>query len=132
MVNNKSKSEKPLVLVADPDAAVRELVSHFVREAGYEVICTTEGYEALDTARKLLPVAVLADVLLPKLDGLALCRLLKGDPQTQHIVTVVVFSVLAAEERSKRAGADAFIKKPLEKNRVLRILEKATSGGARN
>ena len=129
MANNKSKSVKPLILIADPDAAVRELVSQFVSEAGYEVVCTTEGYEALDTARKLLPAAVLADVLLPKLDGLALCRLLKGDPDTQHIVTVVVFSVLAAEERSKRAGADAFIKKPLEKNRVLKILERATAAG---
>lgn len=132
MANNKSKSDKPLVLVADADEAVRDLVSHYMTEAGYDVICAKEGYEALDTARKVLPIAVFADVLLPKLDGLALCRLLKGDPDTQHIVTVIVFSVLAAEERSKRAGADAFLKKPLEKNRVLKVLEKATTGGTRD
>lgn len=126
MANNKPKSDKPLVMIADPDVAVRELVSHFIVEAGYEVVFASEGYEALDGARKMLPIAVLADVLLPKLDGLALCRLLKGDPETQHIITVIVFSVLAAEERSKRAGADAFLKKPLERTRVLKVLRNAT------
>ncbi len=126
MADKKATEKKSIVMVADPDFAVRELVSHFLIEAGYEVVFASDGYDALDNARKLLPVAILADVLLPKLDGLALCRILKNDEQTQHIITVIVFSVLAAEERSKRAGADAFLKKPLEKTRLLRILQKAT------
>jgi CheY-like chemotaxis protein len=115
-----------VVMVADADANVRELVGRFVREAGYTVTFAKEGYEALDNARRKPPLAILADVMLPRLDGLALCRLLKGDPVTEHIITVVVFSVLAAEEQAKKAGADAFVQKPLEKTRLLKILEEAT------
>jgi two-component system response regulator MprA len=111
-----------LIMIADADPYVREMVSRFLTEAGYEVTTAVDGYDALDNARRALPRAILADILLPRLDGLALCRLLKGDPDTQEIVTVVVFSVLAAEEKAKRAGADAFLRKPLEKSRVLNTL----------
>jgi CheY-like chemotaxis protein len=123
-----TKKSPPLVMIADADANVRELVSRFIQEAGYAATLAVDGYDALDNARKLLPVAILADMLLPRLDGLALCRILKGDPQTKHIITVIVFSVLSAEERAKKAGADAFVLKPLEKSRVLNVLKSAASG----
>jgi two-component system alkaline phosphatase synthesis response regulator PhoP len=112
-------------MVADADPHIRELAGYFLTEAGYTVTFETGGYEALDSARKAPPMAILADLLLNRLDGLALCRLLKGDPATQHIA-IIVFSVLAAEERARKAGADAFMLKPLEKNRLLMALEEAT------
>jgi CheY-like chemotaxis protein len=114
-----------LIMIADADPYVREMVSRFLTESGYAVTAVEDGYQALDGARKNLPRVILADILLPRLDGLALCRLLKGDPETADIVTVIVFSVLSAEERAKRAGADAFIKKPLERARLLATLEAA-------
>lgn len=116
---------KNLIMIADADPYVRDMVSRFLTESGYEVATAIDGYDALDSARLALPRAILADVLLPRLDGLALCRLLKGDPDTQEIVTVVVFSVLAVEDKAKKAGADAFLKKPLEKSRVLGVLNQA-------
>jgi len=118
-----------VIMVADADPNIRELIGNYLVEAGYTVIFEADGYDALDSARKSPPLAILADILLPRLDGLALCRLLKGDPATKHIITVIAFSVLAAEERALKAGADAFIRKPLEKNRVLKALEEATRKG---
>jgi CheY-like chemotaxis protein len=120
-------TNNPLIMIADPDPYVRDLVSRFLRDAGYDTTLAKEGYEALDDARKLLPVAILADLMLPRLDGLALCRVLKGDPATEKIITVIVFSVISAEDRARKAGADAFIIKPLEKSRVLRVLEETVS-----
>jgi len=114
-----------LVMVADADAHVRELVGRFITEAGFDVTYAVDGYDALDSARVTPPLIILADILLPRLDGLALCRILKGDPATAGIVTVIVFSVLSAEERARKAGADGFIQKPLEKKRVLKTLEDA-------
>jgi CheY-like chemotaxis protein len=111
------------VLIADADPYVREMVGRFVTDAGYTADFADNGYDALDNARKSPPMAIFADILLPRLDGLALCRLLKGEQNTKHVVTVIVFSVLSAEERSKKAGADAFLQKPLEKEDVLRTLE---------
>jgi CheY-like chemotaxis protein len=122
----------PVIMVADADPHVRALVGRFVGEAGYKVTYAVDGYEALDDARKSPPVAILADMLLPRLDGLALCRLLKNDPTTSHIITVIVFSVLSAEEKARKAGADAFVRKPLEKNRVLNTLKEAISSRGTN
>lgn len=120
-------NEPLVVMIADADANVRALIGRFITEAGYSASFAVDGYDALDSARKAPPLAILADVMLPKLDGLALCRLIKGDPATSHIVTVIVLSVLASEDRARKAGADAFVKKPLEKKRILKTLEDATS-----
>ena len=118
------------VLIADADPNVRELVGRFIAEAGYKVTFATNGYDALDSARLSPPVAIFADIVLPKLDGLTLCRLLKEDPVTKDIVTIIVFSVLSAEEKAKRAGANAFIKKPLDKDDILKVLDSIKHKGA--
>jgi two-component system alkaline phosphatase synthesis response regulator PhoP len=109
-----SQKSPTVVMIADADFHVRELAGHFLTEAGYQVEYAVDGYEALDNARKTLPAVILVDIIIPKLDGLALCRLLKRDPATQNI-SVIVFSVLSAPERAQNAGADAFLSKPLEK-----------------
>ena len=122
---HKPENQRSVVMIADADSHVRDLVGRFVTEAGYIAVYATDGYQALDQARKEPPMAILADIMLPKLDGLALCRLIKGDPCTSHIITVIVLSVFAAEERVRKAGADAFVQKPLEKTRILNTLKDA-------
>lgn len=122
-----NKTFSDVVIIADADPNVRELVSHFLIDSGYKVKIETDGYEALDNIRKDPPLAVLTDILLPRLDGLTLCRLLKDDLATQHVVAVIVFSVMAAEDRAKKVGADAFLRKPLERTRVLNALKEATN-----
>jgi two-component system response regulator MprA len=56
--------------------------------------------------------------LVPKLDGLALCRAVKSDPELRHTV-VLVFSILAVQSRATEAGADAFLLKPLAERRLV-------------
>lgn len=101
------------IVVAESDRHVRRLVLHFIGSA-YVVEFADDGYAALDRVRRAPPAALVAEIMLPRLDGLALCRLLKGDSTTAH-VPVLLFSVLAASERAVQAGANAFIAKPLEK-----------------
>lgn len=107
-----------LVLVVERDPHIRELESHFLKQAGFEVAFAADGYEALAQARERLPDIVITEVLVPKLDGLALCRQLKNDERTKGI-TVLVFSILAANSRAAEAGADAFLMKPLAEQRLL-------------
>lgn len=111
-----------LILVVERDQHVRELEAHFLRLAGYSVEFATDGKAALEQARALRPVVVVTEILVPKLDGLALCRQLKADPQTCGIA-VLVFSVLAASVRAREAGADAFLLKPLAEHRLLTTVE---------
>ncbi|ANH70400.1 chemotaxis protein CheY [Mitsuaria sp. 7] len=111
-------STRLLVLVVERDPHIRELEAHFLQQAGFEVAFAVDGREALRQARERLPDIVITEVLVPKLDGLALCRQLKSDELTKGI-TVLVFSILAANSRAAEAGADAFLMKPLAEQRLL-------------
>ena len=108
------------IFVVDRDVNVRRLVLHFIGRA-YIVEFLDDGYAALDRARRSPPAALVAEVMIPRLDGLALCRLLKSDSSTAQ-VPVLLLSVLAANERARHAGADAFLGKPLEKESFLASL----------
>jgi CheY-like chemotaxis protein len=114
-----SKSEiSAAVLIVDADPHIRELAGHFLSEAGYQVDYAVDGYDALDKARLSLPNLILLELILPKLNGIALCRLLKSDPVTKGIV-IMVHSVLPPLSSAKVAGADAFLSKPVEKTLLL-------------
>jgi DNA-binding response OmpR family regulator len=103
---------RALILCVERDPHVRDLETYFLTEAGFEVTFAADGMEALELARTLRPAIVITEILVPRLDGLALCRRLKADRETRG-TAVVVFSLLAAEDRAHEAGADAFLGKPL-------------------
>jgi CheY-like chemotaxis protein len=108
---------KAIILVVDRDPHVRELEEHFLKEAGYAVVFEEDGEGALAHAQKVHPDIMITEILVPGLDGLAVCRRLKADPQTRDIA-VLVFSILTAAARAREAGADAFLLKPLS-DRIL-------------
>ncbi len=116
------------IVVVERDVHVRRLVLHFIGSA-YLVEFHDDGYAALDRVRRGLPSALVAEIMTARLDGLSLCRLIKGDSSTARL-PVLLLSVLAAGARAQQAGADAFVAKPLEKqlfvSTLLGILEKPT------
>jgi DNA-binding response OmpR family regulator len=97
---------------------MRELETYFLTEAGFKVTFATDGLEALELARTLRPTIVITEILVPGLDGLALCRRLKADETTRK-AAVLVFSLLSAAARAHDAGADAFLPKPLAAQRLV-------------
>ncbi|HEY6863885.1 MAG TPA: response regulator [Burkholderiales bacterium] len=126
------KRGKAIILVVDRDPHVRELEAHFLGQAGYDVIFEQDGNGALERARELSPDIIVTEILVPGLDGLALCRQLKAGPKTRGIA-VLVFSVLATAGRAAEAGADAFLQKPLTDHAlvetVARLLASAKKAG---
>jgi CheY-like chemotaxis protein len=117
---------RPIVFVVDWDPHVRRLVGQFIGDA-YAIELFDDGRAALDQARRSPPAALVTEILIPRLDGLALCRLLKSDLATEH-VPVLVVSTLAADERARQSGADAFLQKPLERKRLVASLRGLTDG----
>lgn len=115
---DRVKAECALILVVERDPHVRELEQYFLEEAGYTVEFAEDGLAALARARTLRPHILITEILVPQLDGLALCRTLKEDPATRHIA-VLIFSILLAESRAKEAGADGFLRKPLAERRLV-------------
>ena len=112
------KNGKAIILVVDRDPHIRELETHFLQKAGFSVGFADDGDAALERVRALAPDILIAEILVPNLDGLALCRRIKQDPRTRD-VAVLVFSILAAAERAEEAGADAFLLKPLAEHELV-------------
>jgi CheY-like chemotaxis protein len=104
--------ENRVVLIAERDQNVRELQQFFLERAGFAVEFVDDGEAALERARLAPPAVVVTEILIPKVDGLALCRRLRDDPATRG-VPVIVFSILSAAARAAEAGASAFLRKPL-------------------
>jgi len=112
-----------VILCVERDPHVRDLETYFLTEAGFQVTFAADGLEAFELARTLRPAIVITEILVPKLDGLALCRRLKRDEATRG-TAVLVFSLLAAEDRARDAGADAFLGKPLAAQRLTDAVRK--------
>jgi CheY-like chemotaxis protein len=109
---------RALILCVERDPHVRELEAYFLDQAGFVVHFAENGAHALELARSLKPAIIITEILVPGLDGLALCHQLKSTPETRDI-PVVVFSVLAAEARAREAGAETFLRKPLAEHRLV-------------
>jgi CheY-like chemotaxis protein len=120
-------ADRALILVVERDPHVRELEQYFLEEAGYAVEFAADGQAALRQARELHPHILITEILVPKLDGLALCRTLKQDPATRHIA-VLIFSILLAEGRAREAGADSYLRKPLAEKRLVETVRELLAG----
>jgi DNA-binding response OmpR family regulator len=107
-----------IILVVERDPHVRDLEGFFLDEAGFGVEFAADGLAALELARAVKPDIIITEVLVPKLDGLALCRAVKDDPTLDGTV-VLIFSILAAHARAREVGADAFLMKPLAERRLV-------------
>lgn len=102
------------ILVVDDEEDLLELVNYNLSREGYRVECVGTGEAALSTARKNLPDLIVLDLLLPSVDGLEVCRLLKGDPKTKHIPVIMLTA--KGEEADMvtglELGADDYMTKP--------------------
>lgn len=102
------------VLVVDDVATNRLLLRAKLSAAYYDVIAAQNGTEGLEIARREQPDMILLDVLMPDLDGYAVCAALKSQPETAHIPVIMVTSLDTPEERVRglEVGADDFLSKP--------------------
>lgn len=103
-----------LILLVEDFEDAREMYRDYLTFSGYRVETASDGHEAVEKARVLLPDLVLMDLSLPGLDGWEATRLLKSDPKTSHLQVVALSAhALAAEgDRARAAGCDGFIAKP--------------------
>jgi DNA-binding response OmpR family regulator len=109
------------VFIVDKDIHLRRLLVEFLSDLNCRLYFFDDGYAALDAARRSPPTLLITEVLVPKLDGLTLCRLIKGDP-TLAAVKVLVLSFLSAEDRALLSRADDFIKKPIQRPIILQAV----------
>lgn len=122
------------VLIVDDEEDIRDLLSHCLKKVGYSVYTATNGREGIDAAIKLHPHLIIMDMMMPAMDGIEACGILR---QTADIKdTLIVFLTARADEFSEvagfTAGADDYISKPIKLhafvNRVNAILRRNLGG----
>jgi CheY-like chemotaxis protein len=114
----------PIVLIAERDRLVRDLESYALERTGFRVEFADDGQEALARIRLSPPALLITEILLPRMDGLTLCRQLSEDASTRD-VPVIVFSVLSAKARAEEAGAKAYLRKPFIESLFLAMVDQA-------
>lgn len=117
------------VLVVEDSPVNLELVVTILQQAGHTPVPASNAAEALELARAQVPDAILMDIQLPGMDGLAATRLLKADPQTRHvpIIALTAFAMKGDEEAAFAAGVDGYITKPLRYQHFLAELERVVA-----
>lgn len=126
-----NSEDKPLILVVDDEPDVVELLEIFL-EDDYYTIGALNATEGLKKARQNSPDLIILDVMMPDLNGLEACRILKDDILTKSI-PVMIFSALTDTSDKKngmKAGANAYLTKPINPKELLKtiaelILEKS-------
>ena len=109
-----AEPEEPLVLVADDDEDVRELVVFRLARAGYQVITAGDGEEAVAVAMDRRPHVCVIDVMMPKLDGYEVTERLRASDELGDVAILLLTASVeeAAVEKGFAAGADDYIRKP--------------------
>jgi len=105
---------KKRILVVDDEVDLVETVRFSLELEGWDVLIAYNGEEGLNQARKESPDLILLDLMLPKLDGYKVCRLLKFDERYKHIPILMLTAKTQEKDKilGKETGADEYITKP--------------------
>ncbi len=114
-------TSRPVVLLVEDSALIRAMAKRILDDGGYEVVTAVDGVDALNLLGSRPFAAVVSDIMMPNMDGLAFTERLRAEPRYQDLPVILVTS-LASEEDKRRglnAGANAYIPKPSFDQRVL-------------
>jgi DNA-binding response OmpR family regulator len=126
---NETASDKTLVLVAEDDEDIRELVVFRLEQAGYEVIAANDGEAAFEMAQQRKPRLAVLDVMMPKLDGIELTRRIRADGELGGMAVILLTASVqeAAVAKGFEAGADDYIRKPFSPPELLARIQAVLS-----
>ncbi|SAL27737.1 PAS domain S-box protein [Caballeronia humi] len=116
--------ERRRVLVVDDEADGRSLLRDLLVPLGFEVYEAADGEAAIDEALRLLPDAILMDMRMPRLDGLAATRRIRALPELSGMVIVAISASAFEHNRARciESGADEFVPKPFRQERLIELL----------
>jgi len=126
---------KQKILIVDDEPEAVELVEFNLRQAGFDTTTAADGEEALKKAKAQLPALVVLDLMLPEIDGLEVCKLLRRDSSTSKIPILMLTAKAAEIDRvlGLELGADDYVTKPFSPRelilRVKKILQRGESAG---
>ena len=124
-VVSDQESPRGRILVVDDEPDLIRVLEFGLKASGYTVEVASDGQEGLKKAREIKPDVILLDLMLPKLDGYKVCRLLKFDDRFKHI-PIIILSARTQEGDQTLAlemGANRFVTKPYDFTEILGYIE---------
>jgi CheY-like chemotaxis protein len=115
------------VLVVDDEEDTLNLLKIILQISGYDPLTTLNSVDAITLAELQKPQVVLLDIMMPKLDGFTLCKMMRENPVTKElpIIFVTAYSALDIEDRRKEAGADLILSKPIGMDSLITTISQA-------
>lgn len=117
---------KKRILIIDDEQDLVEMLKLRLESVGYEILDAYDGKTGLDKAKEEKPDLILLDLMLPKMDGYQLCRILKFDEEYKRIPIIMLTA--RAQEKDKdqgmTCGADEYVAKPFEPNELVTVIQK--------
>ena len=111
------------VLVAEDNVDHQQAIAEVIRRWGHEVTVVGDGRAALEAIARHRPDVVVADVVMPELDGLRLCQTLRGDPALAGVPVVLISALLSRNDpRPAAVGAAAMLRKPFDFEELQAVL----------
>lgn len=113
-------AKKKILIIEDEPEVVMMMRARLEHE-GYQVIACPDGTEGISMVHEEKPDLILLDIMMPKIDGFQVCRLLKENPETRDIPVIFVtgLEVNDVKQKVKESGADGAIQKPYEPKELL-------------
>ncbi len=114
------------ILVIDDEKDITETISFMLQAQGYEVVEGYDGEEGLKLAKEVMPDLIILDVMMPKINGYKIARLLKYDNKYKHIPIIMVTARGQDTDKliGEETGADEYITKPFEFEEILNAVSK--------
>ncbi len=125
MKPGKNDNRSINILIAEDSRTQAAQLAFLLEQHGYRVTVTTNGKQALQAAQTEIPTLVISDIVMPEMDGYALCKALKSDEKLKEVPVILVTSLSDSQDviRGLECGADNFIRKPYEEHYLLSRIE---------
>ena len=130
-ISDSDSDSGKTVLVIDDDATMHDLLRRFLVKDGFNVVSAMSGEQGIKLARQLKPDVVTLDVMMPRMDGWAVLKALKKDPDTRHI-PIIMLTMVDEKNLGYSLGATKFLNKPVERNDLLSTIKNVTHGDSVN
>ena len=118
---NENMKKQGRILVVEDNPPIMEQVTRILKDEGYTTYKAVDGMDAITKAKSLVPDLIILDVILPKINGFQVCRLLKNTPQFRDIPVIILSGKKDQSDRDWgiKIGADCYLTKPVDREKLI-------------
>jgi len=113
------------IFVVDDEVIITKIIEGLIKDEGHEVVSVNNSWTAIERIKEEAPNVILLDIMMPKINGIELCRMIKATPDIEHIPVIMVsaLSDKGTRKDSANAGAEDFLAKPVKKRELAKKLQ---------